>query len=410
MNKKIENYAKLVIKKGINIQNNQTLVINSPVECSEFTRELVKEAYLNGAKEVVVHWNDEIIDKFRYLYGAEEIFEVFPEWKKESLEYYRKKGAAFLSVYAADPELLKDVDPQRVAKSHKARSTALREYYENVMGNSNQWCVVSAPTKAWAKAIFKGDEESVAVSKLWELILKIVRADKENPVFEWEKHLSNLKNTLGFLNEKKFKKLRYKNSLGTNLEIELPMNHKWLGGAEKSKEGVEFVANIPTEEVFTLPLKTGVNGVVYSSKPLIHGGNIIDEFMLEFKDGKVINFSAKKGENVLKELLDTDENARYLGEVALVQYDSPISNSKTIFFNTLYDENASCHLALGSAYPVCLEGADGLGKEELEKLGANVSLIHEDFMIGTFDLEIVGIDADGKESYIMKDGNFVFAY
>lgn len=410
MKNKIENYAKLVIKKGINIQNNQILVINSPVECVEFTRLLVKEAYLLGAKEVVVHWNDEITEKYRYIYGAEEIFDSYPEWKKESLEYYRKKGAAFLSVYASDPQLLKDVEPQRIAKSAKAKSVALKKYYENVMGNSNQWCVVSVPTKAWAKAIFKDCDENLAISRLWTLILKIVRADKENPILEWEKHLLTLKNSVEFLNEKKFRKLRYRNSLGTNLEIELPINHKWLGGAEKSKVGVEFVANIPTEEVFTLPKKTGVNGVVYSSKPLIYGGNIIDNFMLEFKDGKVVNYQAKQGENVLKELLDTDENAKYLGEVALVQYDSPISNSNTVFFNTLFDENASCHLALGSAYPVCLEGAQDLGKEELEKLGVNVSLIHEDFMIGTSDLEIVGIDAEGKEVYIMKNGNFVFTY
>lgn len=408
MKENIRNYAKLVITKGINIQKDQILVINSSVEVFDFTREVVEIAYLNGASEVVVNWRDGITERLRFLYGKDDIFEVYPEWKKESLEYYRKKGAAFLSISSSDPELLKGVDTSKIAKDQKAKSIALKEYYENIMGNSNQWCVISVPTKTWAKAIFKDCSEDEAVSKLWEIILKIVRADKEDPIFEWEKHLKSLKNTMEFLNSKKFKLLKYKNSLGTNLTIELPKGHKWLGGGEDSKEGVHFIANIPTEEVFTLPYKTGVNGVVYSSKPLIHSGNIIDEFRLEFKDGKVIDYSAKQGEEILKEIFNTDENSKYLGEVALVPFDSPISNSNIIFYDTLFDENASCHLAIGSAYTVCLENAENLDEEELEKLGVNVSLNHIDFMIGTSDLEIIGVDESGNESYIMKDGNFVF--
>lgn len=380
MERQIDKYVELVIQKGINIQKGQILVISSPVEVYDFTRKLVKQAYELGASEVVVHWNDEVVGKYKYVYGAEDIFDTFPEWQKESMEYYRKKGAAFLSVYATDPDILKEVDKTRVARFQKAKSLALKEYYENVMGNSNQWCVISVPTQAWAKRVFPELSIEVAISEMWKLILKIVRADKENPILEWENHLNTLKARMDYLNKKRFAKLIYRNSLGTNLEIGLPEGHKWISGGEKSKAGVEFVANIPTEEIFTMPHREKVNGVVVSSKPLIYGGSVIDKFTLTFKDG----------------------------EVALVEYDSPISKSERVFYNTLFDENASCHLAFGGAYPVCLENSEGQSEEELKERGMNNSLTHEDFMIGTEDMEIVGIDSEGRETTIMKNGNFVF--
>lgn len=408
MEKEIKNYVELIISKGINIQKGQILVVNSSVETYAFTRQVVNEAYKQGAGEVVVHWNDEVCGKYRYLYGDDEIFDIFPEWQKESLEYYRKKGAAFLSIYANDPDILKDVDADRVARQQKAKSVALKEYYENVMGNSNQWSVVSVPTQAWANRVFPELKDEYAMSELWKLILNIVRADKENPILEWEKHLNNLKERTAFLNDKKFKKLIYKNSNGTNLEIELPENHKWISGGEESKSGVYFVANIPTEEIFTMPHRDKVNGIVVSSKPLIYGGNTINQFRLKFVNGKVVEYSAEVGEEILGKLLNTDESSSYLGEVALVEYNSPISNSRKIFYNTLYDENASSHLALGGAYPVCIEGSENLSEEELKERGMNISLVHEDFMIGTEDMEIIGVDSQGNEITIMKDGNFAF--
>lgn len=408
MERQIDKYVELVIQKGINIQKGQILVISSPVEVYDFTRKLVKQAYELGASEVVVHWNDEVVGKYKYVYGAEDIFDTFPEWQKESMEYYRKKGAAFLSVYATDPDILKEVDKTRVARFQKAKSLALKEYYENVMGNSNQWCVISVPTQAWAKRVFPELSTEVAISEMWKLILKIVRADKENPILEWENHLNTLKARMDYLNKKRFAKLICRNSLGTNLEIGLPEGHKWISGGEKSKAGVEFVANIPTEEIFTMPHREKVNGVVVSSKPLIYGGSVIDKFTLTFKDGEVINYSAEVGEEILGKLLSMDENSKYLGEVALVEYDSPISKSERVFYNTLFDENASCHLAFGGAYPVCLENSEGQSEEELKERGMNNSLTHEDFMIGTEDMEIVAIDSEGRETIIMKNGNFVF--
>lgn len=235
-----------------------------------------------------------------------------------------------------------------------------------------------------------------------------MRADKENPIEEWKKHLNLLKENMNYLNKKKFKKLIYKNSLGTNLKIGLPEGHIWTAGGETSKEGVYFVANMPTEEIFTLPKKDEVNGIVYSSKPFSYGGNLIENFSLTFKDGKVVDFSAEKGKETLEQLLKSDEGSSYLGEVALVPYDSPISNSNTIFYNTLFDENASCHLALGQAYPICLENGSEMDESQLREKGVNISMVHEDFMVGTSDLEVIGIDHLGNETLIMKNGNFAF--
>ncbi|WP_312203056.1 aminopeptidase [Anaerospora hongkongensis] len=403
-----EKYARLIIKTGINIQPKQTLVVTSPIECAEFTRIITKIAYQEGAREVVINWKDELSSQIRFLEAPEEIFEEFPDWQKDFYLSYLHKGAAFLRISAEDPELMKDVNPERVMKAQKASSSALKEYRENLMSNKNVWSIASMPTKAWAKKVFPKLAEEEAVEELGKAICKTVRADQDDPVAAWKKHVQTLKKSMDIMNSHKFKTLEYNNSLGTNLTIELPEEHIWLGGSEYSASGVEFIANMPTEEIFTLPKKTGVNGTAVSSKPLNYNGNLIEEFTLTFKDGKVVDCSAKKGEEILKKLIATDEGSCYLGEVALVPHESPISQSNILFYNTLFDENASCHLALGKAYSVCIEGSDNKSKEELQKLGMNDSLIHEDFMIGTADLAIVGITANGEKIPVFKDGNFVF--
>jgi aminopeptidase len=276
------------------------------------------------------------------------------------------------------------------------------------MSNKNVWCVASIPTKPWAKKVFPDLSEEEAVEKLWENIFKTVRVDMEYPVAAWDEHKSNLKKSMEFLNNSKFKFLHYKNSLGTDLRIELPKDHIWLGGSDLTPEGVEFIANMPTEEVFTLPKKNGVNGVVWSSMPINRNGNIIDKFSLTFKEGRIVDFSAEEGYDVLKTLVETDEGSRYLGEVALVPYASPISKLGILFYNTLFDENASCHLAIGEAYPVCIKNGENMSKEELKKAEVNDSSVHVDFMIGTKDLEITGIAESGQEIPVFKDGNFAY--
>lgn len=404
----LEKYSRIIVKTGLNIQENQILVINSPIECADFTRMVSEIAYKEGAREVIINWRDELSTKIKYLHGKDEIFDEFPQWQKELYVSYAKKGAAFLSISASDPELMKDVNPKRIMRASKSQSTALSEYRERLMSDKNVWCVASIPTKAWAKKVFKDVPEEEAVEKLWKAILEAVRANEDDPIKAWNEHQANLKKTMDFLNENKFKHLLYKNSLGTDLKIELSENHIWLGGSSFTPEGIEFMANIPTEEVFTLPLKYGVNGKVVSSKPLNYNGNLIENFSLTFKDGRIVDFTSEKGYDTLKNLIETDEGTHYLGEVALVPFDSPISNSNILFYNTLFDENASCHLAIGEAYPTCLKNSEKMSKEDLKNAGVNDSLSHVDFMVGTKDLSIIGVTKEGKEVPVFLDGNFAY--
>lgn len=406
----LQKYAALVVKTGVNIQKDQTLVIMSPIECADFTRLVSEAAYKEGAREVVIHWNDEKSTKVKYLYAQEEIFDEVPNWQVESMTSYSQKGACFLSISASDPDLMKEVDPKRIARTQKAKQIALKEHTERLMSNKNSWCVVSVPTKAWASKIFPSLKEEEAVEKLWDNIFKIVRVDQDDPVAAWKRHTDILAKSMKLLNQYNFKKLHFKNSLGTDLIIELPNNHLWLGGAEKTSEGIEFIANIPTEEVFSAPKRNGVNGIVYSTKPLNYGGNLVSNFSLTFEAGKVVDFSAEEGYDTLKGILETDEGSKYLGEVALVPYNSPISNSGIIFYNTLYDENASCHLALGRAYNACVANGDDMSQDELIEAGINTSLAHVDFMIGSEDMNITGISFNDEKIPVFINGNWAFNF
>lgn len=405
-NNLLEKYARVIVKSGINIQTNQTLVIISPIECAAFTRIITKIAYEEGAKDVVVEWVDELLSKIKFLCAPVEAFEEFPEWQKEFYLSYAREGAAFLTIDAKDPELMKDINPERISKANKVRSSALKEYANRKMSGKNSWCIASYPTKAWVKKVFPNISEDEAIEKLWQVVFKVARINEDNdPVASWDKHIRSLKINSDFLNSNEFKYMHYKNSLGTDLEIELPENHIWISGSAYTPEGIEFSANIPTEEIFTLPKKTGVNGTVVSSMPLSYNGCIIEKISLTFKGGRIVNFYAEKGYEVLKELIETDEGSRYLGEVALVPYNSPISKLNTMFYKTLFDENASCHLAIGAAYP-CIKNIENMSNEELGRLEINDSSVHVDFMIGTEDLEIIGITRTNEEIPIFKNGNF----
>ncbi|MDC7222210.1 MAG: aminopeptidase [Spirochaetales bacterium] len=405
MNSKKEKYADLLVRCGINIKKDQTLLINTPLECADFARSITKKAYEAGAREVILNWNDELSTKIRYDMAPEEIFDEFPAWRVEMLNSLADRDAAFLSISASDPELMKEVDPSRIARFRKASSSALGEYRSRVMGNFNAWCVVSVPTEAWARKVFPQAGEG-AMDLLWEAIFKAVRVDRDDPVAAWKELQNSMSRRIEILHKYNFTSLHYKNSLGTDLLVELPENHLWVGGGEETKSGQKFIANMPTEEIFTAPSRRGVNGKVCSSLPLCYNGNLIEGIELEFKEGRVVSFEAAKGKEVLAGLLDTDEGARRLGEVALVPFDSPISNQNILFYNTLFDENASCHFALGKAYPICVKGGDEMDEESLKEAGLNDSLTHVDFMIGTEDLEITGITATGEEIPLFRKGNF----
>ncbi|HEY8365214.1 MAG TPA: aminopeptidase [Haloplasmataceae bacterium] len=408
INEYIEKYAQIIVKIGLNVQKGQTVIIRTPIDCARFARCVAEYCYKQGAREVVMSWNDELTTKMKYLYADDAVFDEYPNWMKEFYNTYAYNGAAFLTIYASDPDIMKEVDPSRIVRQQKVSAKAIKDYQDRLMSNQNAWCIVSIPTESWAKKIFPNESSEKAIELLWENIYKAMRVDQKDPVLAWEKHLGNLKKSLDFLNQANFRLLKIKNSLGTDLTIELPENHVWLGGSEYTQDGIEFIANMPTEEVFTAPKKNGVNGIVYSSKPLSYNGKLIDKFSLTFKDGRIVDFSCEDGYETLKQLIDTDEGSHYLGEIALVPYDSPISKCNILFYNTLYDENASCHLAIGRAYPTCIKDGDKLDEEELERRGINNSINHEDFMFGTKDLEIIGVTFDNREVKVFENGNFAF--
>ena len=401
-------YASLAVNIGVNIQKDNILVISSPIETAEFARLITEEAYKSGAKDVIVHYGDQKLTKIKLENSSLETISNIPEWQAESYNYYARQEACFISISASDPDGLKGVPVEKIGASQKARTSALKEYFDNSMSNKCRWCVLSVPTLSWAKKVFPKVSDDEAMESLWDVIFKTVRVDTENPVNAWKKHNAYLEEKIKFMNNNNFKSVHLKSANGTDLNIELPEGHIWAGGSEGDVNGIPFNANIPTEEVFTLPKKTGVNGIVYSSKPLSYGGNLIDNFSITFKDGKAIDFTAETGYDVLKQMLESDEGAKYLGEVAFVPYNSPISNSKLIFFNTLFDENAACHLAFGRAYESCVKDADKYSEEELEKIGVNNSVIHVDFMIGTSDLEITGVNKKGETVQIFSNGNWAF--
>lgn len=408
MKQKLKKYAELLIKTGLNVQKGQSVVISSPVDCADFARLCADEAYNAGCREVYMNWSDDQITRIKYLYGANEIFDNIPSWRADFYNSVSAEGAAWLSIYSEDPEAMSGVDPDRIRRSSIASGKAIKPYRDRQMLNFFPWCIASVPTPAWAKKVFPDVSEAEAMDKLWDAILNASRVfDDSDPVNEWEAHCNKLSERVHILNSYAFKQLEYKNSLGTDLTIQLPENHLWMGGSEKTQNGINFCANIPTEEVFCAPYKTGVNGTVYASKPLVINGNIVDNFSFRLENGKIVEVNAKTGLEVLKSAINVDEGSSYLGEVALVPYHSPISQSGLLFYNTLFDENASCHLAFGEGYP-CLKDGENMSREELSEHGINDSIMHEDFMIGTADLTITGITADGRRIPVFIDGDFAF--
>ncbi|WP_078427050.1 aminopeptidase [Alkalihalobacterium alkalinitrilicum] len=404
---KLEKYAELAVKVGVNIQENQTLVVNAPLVAVDFVRLVAKKAYDLGAKNVHVEWNDEELALIKYNDAPDEAFHEFPLWKAKGYEEMAENGAAFMSIVASNPDLLKGVNPERIANANKASGQAMDKFRSYVQSDKISWTVIAASAPGWAQKVFPNDAEDVAVEKLWDAIFKATRVESDNPVSAWKEHCENLSSKVDFLNEKRFLKLHY-TAPGTDLTIELPEKHLWAGAGSNNEKDVFFVANLPTEEVFTAAKKDGVNGTVSSTKPLNYGGTLIQNFSLTFKDGKVVEYKAEEGYETLKRLVETDEGSAYLGEVALVPYDSPISNSNIIFYNTLFDENASNHLALGSAYAFNLEGGKTMSKEELQKNGLNTSITHVDFMIGSADMNIDGITANGEREPLFRGGNWAF--
>ncbi|MCD8799705.1 aminopeptidase [Mammaliicoccus sciuri] len=405
--KQLQKYAELLVKVGLNVQEKEPVYIQASIDASEFVHLVVEEAYKIGAEDVKVSYKDDRIAQLKYQYEPESFFENVKQYDIDEKMDYLDRKAAFLSIVSSSPDSLKDADPNKIRKAMAANGKAFKDYMVAVQSDRMSWCVASYPSVGWAKMMFPELSDDEAVNKLLETILKTVRVDQEDPVKAWEEHDHLLHEKADYLNNKKYKALHYK-SEGTDLTIELPNGQYWSGASSVNSKGNSFVANMPTEEVFTAPHKNGVNGTVSNTLPLSYSGNIIDDFTLTFKDGEVVDYKAGVGEEILKSILETDEGSKRLGEVALVPVDSPISNMNTLFYNTLFDENASCHIALGSAYAFCIEGGKDMTAEQLAENGLNDSTTHVDFMIGSKDLSIDGILENGEKEPVFRDGNWAF--
>ncbi|HWL22238.1 MAG TPA: aminopeptidase [Ureibacillus sp.] len=404
---KLEQYADLAVRVGVNIQKGQYLLINTSTDALDFARLVVKKAYEAGAGRVHVQLTDSFMTRAFYENGAEDEFSNYPKWIVAQREELIEKKGALLWIDDEDPDLLAGIPVSRISANQKAGGAALVNYRKAVMNDDIAWSIIAVPSAKWAAKVFPNLSETEQVPALWEAIFKTVRIGEGNAVDQWREHVEYLDNRAKKLNDKKFAKLHYKAS-GTDLTIELPEKHLWVSGSSRTPEGTVFIANMPTEEVFTLPSKYGVNGYVSNTKPLAYQGNIIDKFKLTFENGKIVKAEAEVGQDLLQELITGDENSCYLGEVALVPHESPISTSGILYYNTLFDENASNHLAIGEAYPTCYEGGRELDENDFDSLGINKSITHEDFMIGSAEMDIDGILPDGTVEPIFRKGNWAF--
>lgn len=402
----LEKYAELAVKVGVNLKEKEGLAITCNLDGLDLARAVTKKAYEAGAKHVELLFTDDVMSLMRFEHGADYVLDSFPDFKVKAIDAMYQENYHHLFIIAPDPELLKEVPGDKVKTAQKAASLAMAPVMKYRMTGITKWSIVAVPSLAWAKSVFpeKGDDE--AVEALWNLIINASRLDADDPVKAWEEHDANLKKNMHFLNEKQFEKLVLKAD-GTDLECYLAEDHHWIGGSNDSKAGDPYMANIPTEEVFTAPHFRKVNGTLKATKPLSLNGKLVDGFGFTFKDGQVVDFHAEKGYEVLEALMSNDEGAKYLGEVALVQHDSPISNTAVLFNNTLFDENASVHFALGRAYGYSIQGGSDMTQEELTAKGANFSLIHVDFMVGGPDLSITAYEKNGNAVELFRDGNWV---
>ncbi|HAP5751470.1 TPA: aminopeptidase [Enterococcus faecalis] len=405
-NENLKKYARLIAETGVNVQDNHTVVLQISVDQAPLARLITEEAYRLGAAEVIVQWSDETIQREFLAHAATDRIENVPQYKIDQTDDWIAKGASRISVVSSNPDALAGVDAQRVAAFQAANGKALVNLRKATQANKVSWTVVAAASEGWAAKVFPElatSEEQV--DALWNEIFKTTRIYEENPVIAWDIHDKKLQEKAAELNEQQFTALHY-TAPGTDLTIGLPKNHLWEGAGSYNARGEEFMANMPTEEVFTAPDSRRVDGYVSSTKPLSYAGTIISGMKFTFKDGKVVDFSAEQGEEALKNLLAIDEGAKHLGEVALVPDPSLISQSGLIFYNTLFDENASNHLAFGSAYAFNLQGGTEMSEEELAEAGLNRSQTHVDFMVGSDKMNIDGIKEDGTIVPVFRNGDW----
>lgn len=404
----LEKLANLAVKVGVNVQPDQTVVIRATTEAKALTRLITEAAYAAGAKRVHVNWGDDYVGRSSLNHMKVETLEEVPAWQIEQAKYSIDEGACFISIASPIPGLNAGVDPMKMQRASIAMQKALSFFQTHVMGNKTQWTIVAASNQEWATQVFPKLPEAAAVEALWNAIFEASRVTLDSdPVDNWARHNAILLKRNKTLNDLNFKSLHFQNSLGTDLVVELVKDHIWAGGGEHSTRGVYFNPNIPTEETFTMPYKWGTQGKVVATKPLNYQGKLIEDFYLVFKDGQVVEYDAKKQKDALTNILNTDDGSKHIGEIALISHDSPISNTGILFLNTLFDENASCHMALGRAYPMNIKNGVNTPIETLQEAGYNHSLVHVDFMFGSADMEVTGTTHDGRKVNIIEKGNII---
>ena len=407
MQKKVlKSYAHLIAAAGVNIQKGQDVVIQCSLDQPEFIRILVEECYKCGANDVLVLWSDPTITISNFKHKKLKDLSTLGDWQDLRWKKWHDTLPCRIYIESDDPDALKKMNMDKYGKALKSLTPLIR-HYRDEMDSKYQWCIAGVPSVGWAKKCFPTLSKSQAVKALWEAILKVSRAYEGDPIKNWEKHDEVLKEKCDKLNSLNLRELHYKASNGTDFKVGLIKDVIWLGGGETTLgTNIYYQPNIPSEECFTSPMRGKAEGIVYASKPLSYRGQVVEDFWFKFHEGKVVDYGAKKGKELLKQMLEVDESSSYLGECALIAYDSPINNSKILFFSTLYDENASCHLALGTGFPSLMKGYENMSLDEVTKKGINHSGSHVDFMIGTKDMHIVGVDDKGKEHTIFKDGNW----
>lgn len=404
----IRQYAKLIAVKGANVQKGQEVMISASVENPEFVRILAEECYRAGAAKVIVEWSYQPLTKVNYRYRSLKTLSKIEDWEIARLEHRATELPVMIYVESEDPDGLAGINQEKMAKSQQVIYPIVKPYRDR-MENRYQWCIAAIPGEKWAKKMFPGETKNKAIEKLWEAILYTSRADGGDPVQAWIEHNKDLKSRCDYLNSLGIKELHYTSANGTDFRVGMMPNADFLGGSEEALgSGIEFNPNIPSEECFTTPMRGQAEGIVYATRPLSYRGELIENFSIRFDGGKAVEVHAEKNEDLLRQMVSMDEGAAYLGEVALVPYDSPIRNSELTFFNTLFDENACCHLALGMGFANCVRNYGNYTLDECREMGVNDSMIHVDFMIGSEDLSIDAICEDGKTVPVFRNGNWAF--
>ena len=402
----LRKYARLAVRKGVNLKKGQGCAIYAQVEQHEFAEMVAEEAYRAGAKWVQVFWQDQAVRKLDLRHQTVTQLSRVEEWEKVQQQMFVDQLPARIHISSEDPDGLKGVSVPKMQKAQAARSTVLRPY-RKAIDNKHQWTIIAVPSKKWAKKVFPRVRASVAEEKLWEAILQTVRVTPDNdPEAAWDQHNATLQEKSAKLNALDLDYLHYTAPNGTDFKCWLIPGAKWGGGGAAILDGTFYNPNMPTEEVFTSPLKGKCEGTLVSTMPLSYQGNLIDQFSITFENGRAVSCKAQQGQELLEKMLHMDEGASMLGELALVPHDSPVSNTGILFYNTLFDENAACHVALGFGFPECVEGFESMTDQELQEKGVNDSIIHVDFMIGSKDLDITGYTRDGKAVQIFKNGNW----